>query len=196
MTSQLAQWGDMSLVNDLAGQSAPFIQTATPGVPNSPNQLWITASSLAGLAVSQWQPNSAGLWSGGSWVALSVVSNQPVIPLYLALLTQDPVAAGATTISNLTELFGGPGSFGYSRQAVTFSAANAAYPSSSSNTGLITWGPITTSMTAPVQWVALVTVPTGTSGSLLATWFLSTGIQVNASQSIYCGINQLIIQGQ
>lgn len=191
MTSQLAQWGDTALVNALAGQNYPIVQTATPTAPTSPLQLWIN-SSTAGIA-SMWQPNSAGLWSGGSWQTLT--NNQP-LPLYLALLTQDPVAAGATTISALTELFGGSGINGYSRQAVTFSAASQAYPSQSFNTGLITWGPITTTMTAPVQWVALVTVASGNAGSFLASWFLSAGITVNASQSIYCGVNQLILQGQ
>lgn len=176
--SQLAQFGDMSLVNDLAGVNLPFIQSATPPAPASPNIYWVNTGS--GNALNQW--------NGSSWVTSPAPGTR-----YLALLTTDPVLGGAVNISDagFVELT----TSGYARQVATFGTANAAYPAASSNTNLITFGPMTASMLAAVQWVAMVTSSSGTTGYFLASWSLAAPVQVNASQSIQVGIGQLELQG-
>lgn len=111
---------------------------------------------------------------------------------YLALLVADPVLAGAVNLSDLNELSIG----GYSRQPVSFNAATAGYPGLVSNSSDITFGPISTTMTVPVSWAALVDVPSGTTGYYLADWNGATPMQVDASQSIQIGVGSLVLQDQ
>ena len=177
--SQLAQNGDMGLVNDLAGNNIPFIQSSAPGTPASFNIYWVNTGS--GNALNQW--------NGTSWVTVPAPGTR-----YLALLTTDPVLGGAVNISDAG--FVEMTTAGYTRQQITFSNASSAYPSVASNSNLITFGPMSTSMLAPVQWVALVTSSGGTTGYFLASWNLAAPIQVNASQTIQVGIGQLVLQGQ
>jgi hypothetical protein len=178
MGSQLAQYGDMSLVNDLAGLNLPVIQSGTPSAPASPNIYWVNTGSS----------NALNQWNGTSWVTSPAPGAR-----YLALLTTDPVAGGAVNISDAG--FVECTTSGYSRQLVTFSNASAAYPSASANTNLITFGPMSSSMLAAVQWVAMVTSSSGTSGYFLASWSLVSPVQVNATQTIQVGIGQLQLQG-
>jgi hypothetical protein len=179
--AQLAQYGDMGLVNDLAGLTVPVVQSTAPTW--TPGMYWVNTTNNT---TYQWM----GTNTGGGWLSLGVGQR------YLALLSTDPVLGQAVNITD-------PGfvemnTLGYSRQIVTFSQATAVYPSTSANTNLITFGPMTTSMLAAVQWVALVTsssiVPT--TGFFLASWNLTAPIQVNASQNIQIGIGQLLLQGQ
>jgi hypothetical protein len=182
--SQLAQWGDMGLVNDLAGLTIPLVQSGTPGAPASPNIYWVNTGS--GNAINQW--------NGTAWVTSPTPGTR-----YLALLTADPVnTAAGTPVVNLSDAgFVELGVAGYARQIATWSSASAVYPSVSSNTNLVTWGPLSASMPVPAQWVALVTSASGTAtGYILASWQLVSGVQVGASQSIQLGIGQLVIQGQ
>lgn len=185
MSSQLMQTGDMALVNDLGGNSLPIIQSSTPAAPTTWDQYWVNTGS--GNALNQWMPVTGG--ASGAWVTSPAPGNR-----YLALLTTDPVAGGAVWLGDLgfTELT----TTGYARQFVDFTTPGSTYPSASSNSNLVTFGPMTSSMLVPVQWVAMVTSLTGTGGYLLATWALAAPIQVNASQSIQCGIGQLVLQGQ
>jgi hypothetical protein len=97
---------------------------------------------------------------------------------YLALLTADPT--GSTTITQLAECTDS----GYSRQAVDWNPAAAGTPVSIQNSALITFGPFSVNMTLPCQWLALISVPTGTTGLLLETFTLSSPQQVLATQSI------------
>lgn len=179
MTSQLAQWGDVGLVNDLAGLSYPLVETSTPSAPVSPNVYWIDVASTS----------TVSLWDGAAWV--SVTANAQA-PRYLALCTADPVQAGAVLISDLAELT----TAGYSRQSITFTDATSDYPSQSSNSNVITFGPFSSSMLAPIQWAAMVTVSSGTTGYFLCSWQLVQPVQVDASQSIQVGVGQLVLQGQ
>jgi hypothetical protein len=178
--AQLAQYGDMGLVNDLAGLTVPVVQGSAPTWV--PGQYWVNTS--AGNAVEQYN-GAIGGWSSSN-----------VGTRFLALLTADPVLNAAVNVTDagFVELT----TAGYARQIATFSPATAAYPSTSANTNLITFGPMTSSMLIPVQWVALVTVSslTPTQGYFLASWNLAAPIQVNASQNIQIGIGQLILQGQ
>jgi len=175
--SQLAQYGDMGLVNDLAGINLPIIQGTTPSAPASPNIYWVNTGS--GNALNQW--------NGSAWVTSPAPGTR-----YLALLTADPVLNGAVYISDAG--FVECTTAGYARQTVTFSSATSAYPSASANTNLITYT-MSSTMLAPVQWVAMVTSASGTLGWFLASWNLAAGIQVNATQTIQIGIGQLQLQG-
>lgn len=176
---QLAQVGDQGLVNDLAGLTVPAVQAGAPTW--FPGLYWVNTNN-----------NSVNQWNGSAWVTVPTPGTR-----YLCLLTADPVFGQAINI-------GDPGfveltTSGYARQPAVFSQASAAYPSVSSNTALITFGPMTASMLVPIQWVAMVTSgPAGgtTTGQFLASWNLSTPVQVNASQSIQIGVGQLVLQGQ
>lgn len=179
--AQLAQYGDMGLVNDLAGLNVPVVQGTAPVW--TPGMYWVNTN--AGNAIEQWTGSTGG------WVTSPAPGTR-----YLALLTADPVLNAAVNITDVG--FSELNTVGYTRQIVTFSQATAAYPSTSSNTNLITFGPMGNSMLIPVQWVALVTSSSvnPTTGFMLASWNLAAPIQVNASQNIQIGIGQLILQGQ
>lgn len=174
--AQLAQFGSQGLVNDLAGLTVPAIGTSAPTW--LPGLYWANGT---GITVEQW--------NGSAWVTSPAPGTR-----YLALLTADPVVGGAVNIadSGFVELT----TSGYSRQVVTFSQATSTYPAVSSNTNLVTFGPMATTMLAPVQWVALVTSASGTTGYFLASWNLAAQIQVQASQNIQLGVGQLVLQGQ
>lgn len=163
----IAQSGAMAELNSLTYANAPIVQTATPGA-GMPGQLWI---NVASAPVSQW--------NGAAWVT--------AVNRYLALLTADPT--GQTTIAALAEC----ADSGYSRQQVTFNAATAAVPSVASNASLITFGPFSVNMALPVQWLALVSVASGTTGLLMNTWTISTPQQVSATQSINIAASALQI---
>lgn len=182
MVSQLAQQGDVNLCNDLAGNAFPIVQTSTPGAPVSPNQLWVNATNAS--TISQW--------NGSAWVSIGTGASLTDMPLYIALLTQDPVQGGATTVAGLVELVIG----GYSRALVTFSAASNSYPSTATNNNTLSFGPMSTTMTVPVQWAALVTTASGTTGQFLASWAMLSPLAVNQSQSISAGPGALTLQGQ
>lgn len=154
----VAQTGAQFQLNSLTKTAIPVAQAAAPTWV--PGLYWYdTVNSLMKE------------WNGTTWN--TVAANN-----YLALLTADPT--GLTTIAALTEVT----TAGYARQPVSFSAATAASPSVVSNSGLITFGPFTANMTTAAQWVALVTVLTGTTGFLLESWVLSQPQQVNATQSV------------
>jgi hypothetical protein len=178
VTSQLAQFGDMGLVNTLSGQAAP-VASAFASPP-----AWIP-----GLV---WYDTTNALlkeWNNSAWVSSPTPGAR-----WLALLTSDPVASGVVNISDagFTEMT----TSGYVRVPVTFTNATTGYPSQASNAALLTFGPMVASMIVPIQWVAMVTSASGTSGQMLCSWALSAAVQVAASQAIYVSPNQLIIQGQ
>jgi hypothetical protein len=175
--SQLSQYGDMQLVNDLAGLTVPSVQGSAPTW--FPGLYWVNTSS--GNAVEQW--------NGTQWVTSPAPGTR-----YLALLTADPVLGGAVNISDAG--FVECTTSGYARQSVTFSEASAAYPSASSNTNLVSFGPFSATMLAPVQWVAMVTSASGTTGYFLASWNMPVALQVDTSQYIYVGVGSLLLQGQ
>jgi hypothetical protein len=155
----VAQQGSMFQLNSVTGVAAPLVQTSTPAT-GVLGQYWVNASNSSTVQI----------WNGTSWVA--------VVGPYVALLTADPT--GSTTIAQLAEC----ADAGYTRQVVDWNPATAGTPVSIQNSALITFGPFSVNMTLPCQWLALVSVPTGTTGLLLETFTLSSPQQVLATQSI------------
>lgn len=114
--------------------------------------------------------------------------------LYVALLTADPSTSGpssgpAVAMTDLVE----DTTSGYARQSVSFTAPTSAVPSEVSNSSALTFGPYSANQATAVQWAALVTVSTGTSGHLLYTWVLDTSQQVLDTQSIVIPANDLTL---
>ena len=163
----MAQAGAQTQLNALTGYSIPVVASSAP--TGFIGGMWINSSS--GYSVNSW--------NGTSWVAA-------VLP-YLCLLTADP--SGLTSISALAECTDS----GYSRIQVTFGAASAAYPSVASNTSLLTFGPFSVNMSLPVQWLALVSVSSGTSGLFTNSWSISAPQQVSATQTINIAASALQI---
>jgi hypothetical protein len=174
MTSQIATYGDMALVNTLSG--AQTLTYASALTTWKPGDVFYSSTN-----------NAFEAWNGSSWVNSSLPTAR-----YIALLTGDPVAGGAVNISDAG--FNELTTSGYARAAVTFNAANQNYPSSTSNNAVLTFT-MTATMTVPVNWAALVTVASGTAGLFLASWTLAQSYQVAVSQSIQVGIGQLVLQG-
>lgn len=175
MAGQIAQVGAQAAANYLAGNVAPYVGGSAPTW--IPGLVWINSSdSYAEYSYNQ----STSAWS--KTVAPSA--------RYIALLTYDPVVGGAVLVSDLVELSIG----GYARQSVDFGNAPAAYPGVVSNTNVLTFGPISTTMTTAVQWAALVTSPSGVTGDFLMSWAFNEPTMVNASQNMQVGIGQLVIQ--
>ena len=163
----IAQSGAQVQLNAITGYSLPIVASSAPA--GFTGGVWINTSS----------GNSVNSWNGTGWVAASLP--------YLALLTADPT--GNTAIAQLSECLDS----GYARIQATFGAATGASPSVSSNVGLLTFGPFTVNMSLPVQWIAMVSVSSGTTGLLLNSWTISTPQQVSATQTINIAAGALSI---
>jgi hypothetical protein len=173
MVAQVSQFGDMALVNSLSG--AQTLTAASALTTWKPGDVFYSTTNTAFQA-----------WNGASWV-----NSSPQLR-YIALLTADPVAGGAINMADTG--FIECSTAGYARAAVTFSNALSSYPSSSSNAGVLSFT-MSSTMTVPVGWAALVTVSSGTTGLFLASWVLAQAYAVQASQQIQVGIGQLVLQG-
>jgi hypothetical protein len=176
MTGQIAQYGAEATLNHLTGQGVPVVQNTAPTWV--PGMVWVNDSTNPPILYS---------WNGTSWVS-------GLSGLYLALLIADPSTSGsgggpAVLLSDLQE----DTTAGYARQSVTFTAASAAVPSQAQNTAAITFGPYTANQAAPVQWAALVTAASGTTGILKYTWTLDTVEQVQVSQPIIFPAGALVL---
>lgn len=167
MSGQLSTVGAQILANKIAGNVPPAIQTSAPTW--IPGLDWVDTTSGATLKT----------WNGTAWVTGG--ANR-----YVALLTASPFTSGpggglAEVISDLVEVT----TTGYARQLVTFASASAVYPAPVSNSGILTFGPMTAAMSLAAQWAALVThASSGTTGLLLYYWTLDTPQQVSVSQNI------------
>ncbi len=173
MSGQLSQVGAQILANKIAGNVPPSIGTSAPTW--IPGLDWINTTSGSVLYS----------WNGTAWVT-------GALNRYIALLTASPFTSGpgggpAQAISDLVELT----TSGYSRQLVTFTDAAASYPAPESNSNVLTFGPMTASMTLSAQWAAMVSAATGTTGLLYYFWNLDTPQQVSVSQSIQIPIGSL-----
>lgn len=172
MSGQISQYQAMGSLNHLSGQAEVLVQGTAPVW--YPGVVWVNSSS--GYSINTW--------NGQAWVT-------NFGQRWLALLTADPVAGGVVNLSDAG--FSEVQTAGYARQTVTFGQASSAYPSTTSNVGLITFGPMTATMTLPTQWVAMVTGSAGTTGLFLASWVITQGVLVNASQSIQISPGQLVL---
>lgn len=172
MSGQISQYQAMAQLNHLSGQAEVLVQSSAPVW--YPGVVWVdSAASYQVMA-----------WNGSAWTATAGQR-------YLALLTADPVSGGVVNLSDAGFLE--VQTAGYARQSVVFSQASGTYPSTTSNNSLVTFGPMTATMTLPTQWVALVTGSAGTTGLFLASWVIVEGVEVNASQSIQISPGQLVL---
>jgi hypothetical protein len=168
--SGVAQVGAQVQLNALTRAVLPVVSGSAPTW--QPGMFWIDTG----------HSNAIKTWNGSTWVT--------DLNLYLALCTADPT--GQTTIAGITEC----ADAGYARQACPFVLASATYPSIASNSGLIVFGPFSVNMALPVQWAALVSASSGTSGQLEQTWTLSQQWQVLATQTIDIPVGALTITQQ
>jgi hypothetical protein len=89
--------------------------------------------------------------------------------VYLALLTAAPTDTNLT-MAAVTE-YGGTG---YARQVFGPTSATAAEPSVISNTGVITFGPITAGAGATITHAAICDAVSGTTANIIATVALTS----------------------
>lgn len=199
MSGQLSPLGAADLANHAGGAAPTLVQSGTP-TQWIPGQNWYNTGSAA----LQSYLCSSGTYNSANWVASSSVGH------YIALLTATPFAVAtqsgnpAIYPSDITpiELT----TTGYTRQPVTFgpdgtvtgatpSNYNPGYPAAVSNTGALTFGPMTANMALPVQWAALIVsnVASGTAGFLKYYWTLSAAQQVLISQSIVIPATDLVL---
>jgi hypothetical protein len=160
-TRNLGQAGAQLMVNAITRISRPVVQSSPPSWV--PGLYWIDTSASNTVMDS----------NGSAWVAASTMGT------YLTLLTADPQALPAVSISELDEVT----TAGYARTSVTFSEATAGNPSAFANTTSATFGPFTADMDEPANWSALVTCLSGNSGLFLYSWPISLA-QVQTSQGI------------
>ncbi len=134
------------------------------------------------------QPSTAG--ANIALDAMSGRATQTARTMYLALLTAAPT--DATSMATMAEL-ATPGVSGYNRQTVAFSAPTGD-PSSSSNTGAITFGPFTADL-ANVTHIALVSASTGTAGDLPFYWTADAAKDPANGDSITIAAGALVMTG-
>ena len=161
----IAQTGAQEILNSFTKAVVPVIGGSAPTW--EPGLYWVDSGVLKE-------------WNGSAWAAITT-------DLYLALCTADP--SGLTTIGALTEVT----TSGYSRVATTWGYSSATVPSTISNSDTIIFGPMSADMLLAAQWVALVTVASGTTGLLKYTWVLDEPEQVETSQSIAIAVGTLTI---
>ena len=177
MPGQVAQTGAESVLNHIAGLAVPVVAASAPSW--IPGLYWIDSSDSYNVYA----------WNGSAWVKSPAAGSR-----YLALLTVDPSTSGSggTPAVNVSDLTEDP-TPGYARQLFTFNDASAGPPATLANSAAITFGPYTANQAAPVQWAALVTSASGTSGLLLYTWVLDEIEQVSVSQDIVFAAGSLVL---
>lgn len=101
--------------------------------------------------------------------------------VWIALLTATPTDTNLT-MAAVTEY----GATGYARQAIAFGAATAALPSVASNSGTVTFGPMTAGTGGVITHFAICDAVSGTSANIIATgaWASSRTPGVGDSLSI------------
>lgn len=127
--------------------------------------------------------------SVGAGLALDAMSGRATVSsrtTYLALLTAAPT--DSTTLATMTEL----SATGYSRQSVTWSAPSGD-PRVTSNSGAITFGPVSTDP-ANVTHAALVSAASGTTGDFIYFWTLDTARDGISGDSFQVANGALVMQ--
>src|ERR1700691_4567224 len=185
MSGQVATFAATGALNQLTG--AVTVAASASGSPPTwvPGLYWYNTTTPA---LEQW--------NGSAWTATGIGLYPTAATRYLALLTQDPGANGVVNLSDAG--FVECATSGYARQSCAFPVltGSATYPGTVANTSAITFGPMSATMLLPVQWVAMVTVVSGTTGYFLASWAASAPMLVSISQSIQIGAGALILQDQ
>lgn len=124
--------------------------------------------------------------AGAALDAMTGRATQTARTTYLALLTAAP--SDTTTLATMTEL----SATGYSRQAVTWSAPSGD-PRATSNSGAITFGPVTTDP-ANVTHAALVSASSGTTGDFIYYWTLDAARDGISGDSFQVANGALVMQ--
>ena len=119
----------------------------------------------------------------GSNRALDAVTGRATVSsatTYLALLTSAPT--DTSSLAGLAEY----GAAGYSRQSVTWASPtlNGSNVPETSNTGTVSFGPFTSSVTGTITHAALVSSASGTTGSVLAWWELDASRTPSTNDSL------------
>lgn len=117
--------------------------------------------------------------------AVSGRATQTARTTYLALLSAAP--SDTTTVATMTEIT----TAGYSRQAVTW-AAPSGDPSSTSNSGVLTFGPFTADP-PNVTHCALVSSASGTTGDFLMHWSFTTARDAASGDSATVAVGALVM---
>ncbi|MGD6750345.1 phage tail fiber protein [Streptomyces sp. BH105] len=146
---------------------------------------------LAGLAdylpvaflnafATQAKADASGAWLKGIIGSRTDLSGT----FYLALLTTDPGRQIGMPAMAALEV----AATGYTRQAVPFTLATspASGGSGASNSTPVFFGPFTApgGLGAVATHAALVTVPSGTAGSVLAVWQLDTPVSASQNENL------------
>ncbi|MFD6934646.1 hypothetical protein ACFWAP_00625 [Streptomyces goshikiensis] len=123
--------------------------------------------------------------TSGSWLTALINSRTDVAgTCYLTMLTSDPGRTANLATMAAVEVK----ATGYSRQPVSFSSATSAPGggSGASNSVPAYFGPFTSSggMGTVATHAGLVTVPTGTTGAVLAVWQLDAPVTAGRNENI------------
>lgn len=125
----------------------------------------------------------------GANYALDIVTGRNAGPgartTYLALLSAAPT--DASTLATMTEL----STSGYARQSVAWTAPSGD-PSSTQNSGTITFGPFTADP-PNVTHCALVSASSGTTGDFLMWWSLTVAKDAAINESIQFAAGALVM---
>ncbi|MGW0060365.1 phage tail fiber protein [Streptosporangium sandarakinum] len=132
-------------------------------------------------------PNAGAAADALDYFVGRAVKNPSPYTTYVALLTSEP-PVGAT-MAQMAEV----STPGYSRQPATWAPASATVPSATSNTNLLTFGPVTADMTAMATHCALVTSLIGTSGEIREVWRLDAAQQAVNGQALQMGTGKLTL---
>lgn len=123
----------------------------------------------------------------GGGFALDIVTGRAAGPgartMYLALIASGSAPTDATTNATMVEI----SETGYARQAMAMTAPTAATPPSTNNTSLLTFGPVSGTMTT-VTYAALVSSASGTTGDFVAFWTLTTARTPVSGDSLQAAI--------
>ncbi len=106
--------------------------------------------------------------------------------VYLALLTAAP--SDTTTTATMTEY----GATGYVRVACAMTAPSGD-PSSTNNSGALTFGPFTAGTGGVITHCALVSSASGTGGDFIAHWALTTSRTPAVNDSVSFAIAALVM---
>jgi hypothetical protein len=151
--------------------------------------LW-TALRLPALLRSQAGTGQFSRVGGG--FALDIVTGRAAGPgartMYLAIIASGSAPTDATTNTTMVEI----SETGYARQACAWTAPTAATPPSTNNSAVLTYGPLTGTMTV-ATYAALVSSASGTTGDFVCYWTLTTPRTPVANDSLQAAIASFVM---
>lgn len=171
---------------------------------------WVAGPATLYVALLTGDPSQAGSGGGYAETLADIVTvedttsgyaRQPVtfgnVPaLYsgsVAYVVGNQVTYLGMTYTNLVACTGNTPSGNQTNTTYWAYTPDGGYPAEVANTNVLTWGPYTAAQPMAVQWAALVTASSGSTGLLKYMWTLPAPQQVNISQSIQAGVGSLIL---